>query len=316
MAATATTIPSPGNAPSSASKTDCACSAAQLTVPEGTGCAGRSSAPAAAAARAPDLGQEPCHISLAVRRCRARDLDRLARPIRVSIPARRVPAGRVPAGRVPAGGLPADGSSRPRLDGAGSRARRHRRSRRCGGRACDRGSRCRRVRLDRSGWAVPAQLVPQRFDPEIDGERREQRPLEGVRPAELVRQIRPGAAASYPGAASPPWRRPRKRASPATAAAAARASAPPRERQIARWSLPSGYPCQGRTAVTATAANSRVRYAMDKWNSRIGAAAEPPATRPRSRCASARNQTPSPSAHPPYAQPAYGVRARVAATMP
>ncbi len=37
MAVTATTIPSPRNAPSSESKTDCACSEAQLTAPEITG---------------------------------------------------------------------------------------------------------------------------------------------------------------------------------------------------------------------------------------------------------------------------------------
>src|ERR1700677_3452932 len=68
----------------------------------------------------------------------------------------------------------------------------------------------------------------------------------------------------------------------------------------------------GSTAVTATAANSKVRYAIDRWNKRIGAptgalvsasapgpavagavtaAARTRASRP---CASARNQAPRP----------------------
>src|SRR6266496_1527449 len=59
---------------------------------------------------------------------------------------------------------------------------------------------------------------------------------------------------------------------------------------------------QGRRAVTATAANSRVRYAIDRWNRRIGAvlaweepacpAASAAATRAFSWCASATNQAP------------------------
>src|SRR5215468_6228040 len=95
----------------------------------------------------------------------------------------------------------------------------------------------------------------------------------------------------------------------------------------------------GSSEVTAITAKSKVRYAIDRWNRRIGAglalgwatpahapgvtlgsagsaaAAGPPspirATRRRSRWASRRNQPPSPAALTAYSQPAYGASARV-----
>src|SRR5499426_318214 len=108
----------------------------------------------------------------------------------------------------------------------------------------------------------------------------------------------------------------------------------------------------GSSVVTAMTANSKVRYAIDRWNRRIGAglaagwatAAHAPsvtagpspsaapsvagaavagwpsaawvirATRRWSRWASSRNQAPSPAAAAAYSQPAYGASARVAAT--
>src|SRR5439155_21728680 len=92
-------------------------------------------------------------------------------------------------------------------------------------------------------------------------------------------------------------------------------------------------------------ANSKVRYAIDRWNRRMGAglalgrttpahapsavrlfaaaagAGGPPpvpairATLRRSRWASSRNQAPSPAALTVYSQPAQGATARVPATM-
>ena len=100
----------------------------------------------------------------------------------------------------------------------------------------------------------------------------------------------------------------------------------------------------GSSEVTAITAKSKVRYAIDRWNKRIGAglalgwatpahapgvtlvsagpaaaARSPPspirATRRWSRWASRRNQPPSPAALAVYSQPAYGASARVVATM-
>src|SRR6266516_850996 len=104
----------------------------------------------------------------------------------------------------------------------------------------------------------------------------------------------------------------------------------------------------GSNEVTAMTANSKVRYAIDRWNRRMGAglalgrttpahapsvvaglsaaaavaAGGPPspvlairATLRRSRWASSRNQAPSPAALTAYSQPAYGASARVVATM-
>src|ERR1700722_3667630 len=153
------------------------------------------------------------------------------------------------------------------------------------------------------------QFVSQRAHPEVHGETGKQRPLERVGPAQLVPRLGPAQLPqTQPG--HPGRRRQDERVPAQPARLQQEGPAVPRH---------GGYQWpRGNSAVTATTANSKVRYAIDRWNSRIGAGEAWPAALAmlaRSRCASIRNQPPRPAAHAPYTQPAYGASSSVAATI-